>query len=69
MSRILYGIEDAAAQVSVDTKTLRRAIQATDPTAFPPPLVGAKRNGSGKNAKYLIPHDALVAWAALLPDA
>lgn len=67
--KILYSIEDAAEKVSQSPKTLRRAIAATDPRAFPPPLVGAKRQGTAPNAAYLIPHDALIAWAKSLPDA
>lgn len=67
-ARILYDLEAAAEQVSESVKTLRRAVQATDPTAYPPPL-RAKRKGKAKNAAYAITHDALVEWADSLPDA
>lgn len=68
MSRILYSLEDAAAQVSQSVKTLRRAIASTDPASFPPPL-NAKRQGDRPNAPYQILHDDLVAWARSLKDA
>lgn len=68
MTRVLYTLEQAADQVSVSVKTLRRAIQATDPAAYPPPLK-AKRKGASEKAAYQILHDDLVAWARSLPDA
>lgn len=68
MSRVAYSIEQAAAEVSQSPKTIRRAIQSTDPRAFPPPL-RAKRQGKAKNAAYLIGHDALMEWFHSLPDA
>lgn len=67
-SRILYDLDAAAEQVSQSVKTLRRAIQSTDPTEFPPPLK-AKRQGKAKNAAYGITHAALMEWADSLPDA
>lgn len=66
--RILYDLDTAAEMVSQSVKTLRRAIQATDPAAFPPPLK-AKRQGKAKNAAYGITHTALMEWADSLPDA
>lgn len=67
-SRILYDLDTAAEMVSQSVKTLRRAIQATDPASFPPPLK-AKRQGKAKNAAYGITHAALTEWAESLPDA
>ena len=64
MTRLVYSLAEAAAQVSHNEATLRRAIRSTDPNTFPPPL-RAKRNGR----RFLILHDDLVAWAASLPDA
>lgn len=68
MSRIAYDLDSAAEQVSESTKTLRRAIQSTDPSSYPPPLK-AKRKGTAKNAAYAILHADLMAWAESLPDA
>jgi len=68
MSKLLYTLAEAAEQVSVSEKTLRRAIQATDPTAFPPPLL-AKRMGTPKKPAYRVLHADLMAWAQSLPDA
>lgn len=70
MSKIAYTIDEAAEEASVSTSTIRRAINATDPTAFPPPL-RAKRTG-GKDAKkfeYRILHTALEAWVHSWRDA
>lgn len=56
--RIAYTLEEAAQQVGLSEKTLRRAIHATDPNAFPHPLP-AVRLGKG----YRVLHDDLVEWA------
>lgn len=58
----------AARITGISVSQLRRAIKATDPTAFPPPLK-AKRSGSGKSAKQLILVSDLEAWVASFPDA
>lgn len=68
MSRILYTIPEAAEQVSVSVATIRRAIKATDPNAFPPPL-RAKRVSGEKRAVYGVEHAALMAWVDSLKDA
>lgn len=65
--KLLYTLAEAAEQVSVSQKTLSRAIKATDPNAYPPPL-RAKNAGSDKKPSYRIPHDDLVAWADSLKD-
>lgn len=62
--KLAYDLEEAADQVSVSTKTLRRAIATTEPDTFPPPL-RAKKVGRG----YRILHVDLVEWADSLPDA
>ena len=67
-AKIAYKIPEAAEVVSVSTATIRRAIKATDPTAFPPPL-RAKNIGSDERPDYRILHHALEAWAASFKDA
>ena len=67
-SRIAYTIGQAAEQVGYSDKTIRKAIHATDPAAFPPPLK-AKNGGSEKKPSYRILHADLMAWAESLPDA
>lgn len=68
MSKILYTTQEAAEQVSVGHATIMRAIKATDPNAYPPPLK-AKNAGSDKKRSYRIEHAALLAWADSLKDA
>lgn len=45
--------------------TLRRAIKATDPAAFPPPLKAKQ----GSKGTYIIRAADLDAWLESLPDA
>ena len=66
--KIAYTLTEAAAQVSVSVDTLRRAIKATDPAAYPPPLP-AKNAGSDRKPSYRITHAALTAWLDSLADA
>lgn len=66
--KLLYTLAEAAEQVSVSQKTLRRAIAATDPNSYPPPLA-AKNAGSDRKPSYRISHTALEAWANSLQDA
>jgi DNA-binding MurR/RpiR family transcriptional regulator len=68
MTKILYTIPQAAEQVGVSPATISRAIKATDPNAYPPPLQ-AKNAGSDKKKSYRIEHRALEAWADSLKDA
>jgi hypothetical protein len=68
MTQIAYDIAEAAEQVSMSVATIRRAIAATDPHSFPPPLK-AKRGGTEKKPTYRILHSVLEAWANSLPDA
>jgi hypothetical protein len=63
-----YSIPEAAAETSVSEAIIRRALKATDPKAFPPPL-RAKRLGNGSSAKQLIAGDELARWFASFPDA
>lgn len=58
-------LEEAAAQTPFSAKTLRRAIQATDPKAFPPPLP-AKRGARGA---YVVLAEDLLDWLRSLPPA
>lgn len=65
-------LPEAAEEVGVSVDTLRRAIHATDPAQFPPPLAAkrmTKRGSTDRNAPYRIPASALQAWIDSLPDA
>jgi len=64
----LMKLAEAAEEASVSVDTLRRAIRATDPNAYPPPL-RAKRTGSERKPEYRIQASALEAWINSLPDA
>ena len=66
--KLAYTIDEAAEAVSVSVATIRRAIAATDPRAFPPPLQ-AKRLGKEARAPYRITRSALTAWVESLQDA
>lgn len=65
---LAVGIADAAAMTGVSQNTIRRAVKATDPAAFPPPL-RARKVGSGPSAKHLIRVVDLEAWVDAFPDA
>lgn len=69
MTRIAYKIPAAAEQVSVSEATIRRAIHATDPAAYPPPLKAKRAGEDGKRAEYRVLHSDLVEWAESLEDA
>ena len=68
MSKLAYTIPEAADEVSVSVATIRRAINATDPAAFPPPLQ-AKNMGTPSKPSYRIKHTVLEAWFDSLQDA
>lgn len=68
MSKIAYKIDEAAEQVGVSSDTIRRAIRATKPGTFPPPL-RAKNFGTEKKPSFRILHDVLIAWANSMKDA
>ena len=65
MNRILLTVADAAEVANTSEDTLRKAIRATDPASFPPPL-RAKRGAKGR---YLILPADLQEWAESLEDA
>jgi hypothetical protein len=62
--RLAYSVAEAAEAVSMSIDTIRRAMKATDPAAFPPPL-RAKRTPK----KTLILAQELDRWVDSLPDA
>jgi len=64
MTQLAYTLPEAAQAVRRSEATLRRAIHATDPNAYPPPL-RAKKDARG----YLIPATELQAWLDSLEDA
>ena len=64
-AKLLLSLAEAAALTPYSETTLRRAVRATDPAAFPPPLKG-KRDSKGKVT--VLPRD-LQAWVDSLPDA
>lgn len=66
--KLLYTLAEAAEVAGVSVTTLRRAINATDPRSFPPPLV-AKRVGLGEKAHRRILATELERWVKALPDA
>lgn len=63
-TRVLYDIAAAAEALSTSEATVRRAIKATDPAVFPPPM-RAKWSGN----KLAVEHDELKRWARSLRDA
>lgn len=65
MTRVLLTVAEAAEATGCSQDTIRRAIRATDPQTFPPPL-DAKLGAKGR---YLILPAALEAWAESLKDA
>ena len=67
-ARIAYRLDEAAEAVGVSPMTIRRAIAATKPDAFPPPL-RAKNVGTDRKRSYRISHVDLVAWFDSLKDA
>lgn len=66
--KIAYKLDEAAEQVGVSVDTIRRAIRATKPGVYPPPL-RAKNFGTEKKPSYRVLHDVLMAWAASMKDA
>lgn len=68
MSKLAYTLEEASEATGFSVKTLRRAIGATDPASFPPPLE-AKRAGTAPNSPYRILAPALASWLDSLADA
>lgn len=58
-------LDEAASETPYSVKTLRRAIHATDPATFPPPL----RAKAGARGSYAIRDVDLREWIDSLPDA
>lgn len=67
--KALMKLAEAAEQASVSIDTIRRAIRATDPNAYPPPLKAKRTGSSEKKPEYRIQASALEAWIDSLPDA
>lgn len=63
--KALMNLKEAAAETPFEEKTLRKAVRATDPTVFPPPL----RAKAGPRGQYLITDRALREWIDSLGDA
>ena len=68
MSKVAYKIPEAAEQVGVSEKTIRRAIKATDYDGTVRPLE-AVNIGTDAKPLYRITHEALMAWIASYPAA
>lgn len=63
--RFALTVREAADLTPFSADTLERAIKATDPASFPPPL-RAKRDSRGR--RIVLARD-LSAWLDSLPDA
>lgn len=68
MTQLAYSITQAAATAGQSVDTIKRALRATDPRTFPPPL-RAKRAGTAANSKHLILATDLQRWLDSFPDA
>ena len=68
VATLAVGIADAAAMTGVSQNTIRRAVKATDPNSFPPPL-RARKVGNGPSAKLIFTTGDLAAWVESFPDA
>lgn len=67
-AKVAYTVTEAASAAGVSEAVIRRALHATDPAAWPPPL-RSKRIGHATNAPHLIPADWLRAWIDAFPEA
>ena len=65
VAKIAYTVHEAAELTPWSHDVIRKAIRATDPTAFPPPLK-AKR---GPRGQYIIRPADLEAWLDSFEDA
>ena len=68
MNTVAVDLAKAAAMTGVSQNTIRRAVKATDPNSFPPPL-RARKVGNGPSAKLLFTTGDLAAWVESFPDA
>lgn len=71
---ISYKLKDAAAACGQSVDTIKRAIAATDPKSFPPPLKAKRagspiRDGQRTNAHIVILRSELLRWLESFPDA
>lgn len=66
--QLSYSLPEAAAKSGMSLSTIRRAVNTTDPRAYPPPLK-AKRESDAKNAKKFVLHKDLEDWLDRYPDA
>ncbi|GGL27443.1 hypothetical protein H9L10_03705 [Phycicoccus endophyticus] len=64
-TKAVMSLQDVAAQTPWSVDTIRRAVRATDPDSFPPPLK-AKR---GPKGSYVIREQDFREWIDGLPDA
>lgn len=63
--KALMSLEEAASETPFSVKTLRRAVRATQPDEFPPPL----RAKAASRGAYVIRDVDLREWIDSLPDA
>ena len=68
MNTVAVDLAKAAAMTGVSQNTIRRAVKATDPNSFPPPL-RARKVGNGPSAKLIFTTGDLAAWVESFPDA
>ena len=64
-AKVLLTVAEAATTVPWGEDIIRKAIRATDPKKFPPPLKAKK----GPRGQYVIRPADLDAWADSLPAA
>lgn len=62
-ARLAYSVPEAAEAVGVSESTIRRAIAATDPAKYPPPLDAGRHGPAGK---YVIAAGDLKSWVQSL---
>jgi len=61
-------LREAAENYSVSVDTLRKAIKATDPNAYPPPLT-ARRHGTASNSKTTVLVSEMDRWHESITQA
>lgn len=60
VQRISYNAVEAAAAAGVSVQTIRKALRATDPASYPPPLRSRGRHGVG--GRWAIDPADLTDW-------
>jgi hypothetical protein len=63
--KAVMSLAEVAAQTPWSVDTIRKAVRATDPSTFPPPLK-AKRGSKGQ---YVVRAEDFKAWIDQLDDA